>query len=472
VRGNTKSELILRHNNCALKFNSKPHKHIFMYKFGICLSLFLSLAFLSCTKTPQELNLDPETEALVNILLDEMEPLDADPLSWSDQDLRWLDPVADKSVIGLGEATHGTAEFFKAKHRIFKYLVENHGYKIFAIEADFGESLFIDEAVQNGNTAAIEDLMNTKMHFWTWKTEEVKDMLEWMCIYNQGKAEEEKVHYMGVDCQFNTYHPDLAMDYLSDKDIPFLAFADSILQVAETATEKKFESYSSESFASYLREVESLQDSMILYKEILVGASSEKEYELNIRIVELVIQVSEVRYYFQNQVSSINYRDKYMAENTSWLLDYYENEEIVLWAHNGHIANFEYGVTGSMGNYLSYELGDQYFTLGFLFSQGTFTAVGMEGETYTGLETQTLDTIPKENSLNAIMSYTGEPAFSIELEALGNYLGWYNAFEKGMEHFQMGSVYNNNPEDYYTTFDPDWFNYMIYFDRSTASDLL
>jgi erythromycin esterase len=375
-------------------------------------------------------------------------------------------------VIGLGESTHGTAEFFKAKHRIFKYLVENHGYKIFAIEADFGESLFIDEAVQNGNTAAIEDLMRSKMHFWTWKTEEVKDLLEWMCIYNQGLPEEEKVHYMGVDCQFNTYHPDLAEDYLSDKDIPFLAFADSILQVAETASEKNFESYSSESFASYLQEVEALQDSMILYKEILVGASSEKEYELNIRIVELVRQVSEVRYYSQNQVSTINYRDKYMAENTSWLLDYHENEEIVLWAHNGHIANFEYGVTGSMGNYLSYQLRDQYAILGFLFSQGTFTAVGMEGENYTGLETQTLDTIPKENSLNALMSYTLEPAFFIDLDILRNYLAWYNAFEEYMEYFQMGAVYNNNPEDYYSGFDPDYYHYMIYFDKSTATDLL
>ena len=125
-----------------------------------------------------------------------------------------------------------------------------------------------------------------------------------------------------------------------------------------------------------------------------------------------------------------------------------------------------------MGNYLSYQLGDQYAILGFLFSQGTFTAVGMEGETYTELETQTLDTIPKENSLNALMSYTLEPAFFIDLDVLRNYLGWYNAFEEYMKYFQMGSVYNNNPEDYYSTFDPDWFNYMIYFDRSTASDLL
>lgn len=124
----------------------------------------------------------------MDILLDELDPLDADPHSWVDEDLRWLDPLADKNVVGLGEATHGTAEFFDAKHRIFRYLVENHGYKVFAFEADFGESIYLNEAVQQGNAAGIESLMKSKMHFWTWKTREVKELLEWMCTYNQGKA--------------------------------------------------------------------------------------------------------------------------------------------------------------------------------------------------------------------------------------------------------------------------------------------
>lgn len=426
----------------------------------------------SCTKGPEELYLDPETQTLVDLLEDELVPLDKDPLTWEDQDLRWLDPLANRSVIGLGEATHGTAEFFDAKHRIFRYLVENHGHKIFAIEADFGESLIIDEAVQQGNTTGIEALMESKMHFWTWKTEEVKDMLVWMCTYNQGKAEEEKVHYMGIDCQFNTYHIDMAKTYLEGKGLPFLAYADSLLQVAESAYENSFESFNSNSFDTFIQKLESLQDSMTVYKNVLVGASTEKEYQLHARIVEVIRQVSEVRYsYTGNVQTSMDYRDKYMAQNTAWLLDYYDNEKIVVWAHNYHISNFESGVLGTMGNYLSYQLGDQYASVGFIFSQGTFTAVSMEGETFTA-ETQTLDSIPQEGSLNALMSYTNRAAFSIELEALRNYLAWHNAFEKGMDYFFMGSGYTNHPGDYYVSFDPDLYDYLIYFDRSTASALL
>ena len=434
--------------------------------------IFVFLTLWSCSSEPEDLNLVPETQTLVDILIDEMHLLSADPLNWEDQELRWLDPLGDKSVVGLGEATHGTAEFFQAKHRIFKYLAENHGYRIFAFEADFGESLFIEEAVQEGNAEAIEDLMLSKMHFWTWKTEEVKALLEWMCTYNQGKAKEDKVHYMGVDCQFNTYHPIMVRQYLANSDAPFQTFADSILMVAETESEQAFDSYNAASFNAYLIKLEALQDSLMAHKDDLETASSEKEFQLHTRILELVRQVSVVRYKTGSTQSFMDSRDLYMAQNTSWLLEYFELEKVVVWAHNYHVSNFESAALGSMGNYLSYQWGDQYVPVGFLFSQGTFTAAGMEGDSYTELGTQALDSIPKTGSLNALMSHTGEDAFSVEIAALANYVAWYNAFENFMEYFFIGSAYNNRPEDYYINFDPDYYQYMIYFDKSTASVLL
>jgi erythromycin esterase len=449
-----------------------PHKALTMHTKHLLLAIFSSLVLGSCSKEPQEFNLDPETQNLVDILLEEMEPLGADPLAWKDQDLRWLDPLADKSVVGLGEATHGSAEFFDAKHRIFRYLVENHGYKVFAFEADFGESLFIDEAVQHGNPTEIESLMISKMHFWTWKTEEVKELLEWMCVYNQGKSEQEKVHYMGIDCQFNTYHPELARDYLTLTAVPFLEFADSVLSEVEMANVQNYGAFDNGSFEIYLQRLAALQDSISEFRDFMIGNSSIKDFELHQRIVEIIKQVSEVRYYSGSPQTLINYRDKYMAENVSWLLDFYENAKIVVWAHNFHISDYEDGTIGTMGSYLRHAIGDQYIPVGFLFSQGEFTAVGMEGENYTELETQCLDSIPKSGSLNALMSYTGEPAFVVEADALNNYLPWYQAFESGMEYFLIGSAYNNQPWDYYVNFDPDLYHYLIYFDRSTASDLL
>ena len=152
---------------------------------------------------------DPVTASLLKTLDEELVPLSTDPMLWTNDELQFLDAVSDHAIVGLGEATHGSAEFFKAKHRMLKYLVENHGFKIFAIEADFGESILINQAVLNSDKSQIENLMKEKMHFWTWRTNEVRDLLYWMCDYNVGKAESEKVQYWGVDCQFNTFHPDM-----------------------------------------------------------------------------------------------------------------------------------------------------------------------------------------------------------------------------------------------------------------------
>jgi erythromycin esterase len=100
-------------------------------------------------------------------------------------DLAPLDDLKQARIVGLGEATHGTREFFEMKHRIFKYLVEMHGFKAFAFECDYGESVFFDRYI-NGGPGDIDELMKTKMHFWTWRTVEVRALLEWIRVEING----------------------------------------------------------------------------------------------------------------------------------------------------------------------------------------------------------------------------------------------------------------------------------------------
>jgi len=441
-----------------------------MSRKNIILFSLSLLIFLSCDRDSEEIILDPQTNSLVEALDLELSPLTINPLNWSDNELGFLDPIATKKVIALGEATHGTAEFFNAKHRIFKYLVENHNFKIFAFEADFGESLLINDAVQRGASNEIEELMKTKMHFWTWRTEEVKNLLVWMCEYNLDKSEEEKVQYMGVDCQFNSYHPGMLKDYLEITGAPFFSSAEVILNEAEMATEAGFDSYSMEAFANYLQRIDALRDSIANHENELIEVSSEKEYELNVRILEVIRQVSEVRYTQDDY--SIGYRDQYMAENTAWLNEYFDGKKIVLWAHNAHIANDPNFGGGSMGYHLTQDFGNDYTTLGFLFSRGSFTAVGLEGEQYTELGEQEINVNPKTNSLNFVMSQSKEPVFALKIADLQKYNEWNDAFTNGMEVFALGAVFNNNPKDYYYKFNPTFFDYIIYFDKSTASVLL
>lgn len=101
-----------------------------MNRNALILFSLILLITISCEKKSEETPLDKLVKGLEN----ELSPLSKNPLAWSDVDLKFLEPVANCHIIGLGEATHGTSEFFKAKHRILRYMVENHNYKIFVMK--------------------------------------------------------------------------------------------------------------------------------------------------------------------------------------------------------------------------------------------------------------------------------------------------------------------------------------------------
>jgi len=421
------------------------------------------LVFFSCEEEEKS-----QKEKLISSLNNELHPLEDDPRKWEDKELKFLNPIASKSkIIGLGEATHGSAEFFNAKTRIFKYLVENHGYKTFAFEADFSESIIINRAIQKGNSSQIKTIMENNMIFWTWKTEEVRNLLEWMSEYNKGKPEEEKVHYMGIDCQYNRYNPLLLYDYLENANISFTPFADSILNVAKTATEENFTTYGPEEFDKYIDKLEALKDSMNSYKNTLIENSSEREYNLHVRILEVVKQASKVRKRSDNK----SLRDSYMAKNALWILDYFNKEKIAVWGHNGHIrkaSQYRYW----MGYYLDREIGADYTPIGFAFSYGSFNAVKIKDEGYGYLKAHTITSEPLENSLNGIFSKANSSTFSISISDLRTYDSWKTKLSEDSRYLVLGAGYNSQPLDYYPSFKKDYFDYFIYFDEVTETDLL
>lgn len=428
------------------------------------LALIVSLATWNFACKDDEEKVDPVTASLVETLNQELVHLTPDPGQWIDDQLHFLDAVSDHSIVGLGEATHGTSEFFEAKHEILKYLVEHHGFKIFAIEADFGESIFINQAVLQSDKSQIESLMKEKMHFWTWRTTEVRDLLYWMCDYNLGKAESEKVQYWGVDCQFNTYHPDMVIDNLETSSVPFISFAEEILNEASSASENRFSSYTQNAFDTYMEKIDALKDSLTKYEADITDAG------LTLQLVEVIGQVSEVIYYSEkNSVAQKNYRDEYMAKNTGWLHNHFNGAKIVLWAHNYHVSDYPAASYSSMGYHLKVDFPDDYTTVGFLFSRGSFTAVTQSGDQFQGLNTQTLDDEPKLGSINDVMSRAEAAAFTVAVSDLRNHDEWTKAFNDGIEFFQMGAVYNNTPLNYYSEFNVGFFDRLIYFDRTTAS---
>jgi erythromycin esterase-like protein len=99
-------------------------------------------------------------------------------------------------VVALGEATHGTSEFFRMKHRLTEFLVARLGFRYFALELDARRAKPIDEYIQgergNNPVAGLG---------WPWGTREMAAMVDWMRNYNASVPTAARVHFRGIDYQ-------------------------------------------------------------------------------------------------------------------------------------------------------------------------------------------------------------------------------------------------------------------------------
>jgi len=126
----------------------------------------------------------------------------------------FADMVGDARVVGLGEGTHGTREFFQMKHRLLEFLAKKKGFTIFAIEASTPEAYRLNDYVMGGEGDPRELIRG--MYFWTWSTEEMLSMVEWMREFNV--SGEGRLQYTGFDMQTPDVAKTVVLDFLQRVD--------------------------------------------------------------------------------------------------------------------------------------------------------------------------------------------------------------------------------------------------------------
>jgi erythromycin esterase len=327
-----------------------------------------------------------------------------------------LDPlrtlVGNATIVALGEATHGTREFFRMKHRMLEWLVREMGFSYFGIEATFPEALDVDHYVQTGEGDPADLLAN--LHFWTWNTTEVLDLIKWMRAWN-ASGKQPTVHFVGFDMQF----PGVALDSVE-------AFATRIDAVTETAVRgayhclDQFRTYPTitgsagidvgyrKQTPAYQRDcrVALQQVDTLLARNESAWAAREGATKMRLvrRMARLVSQWEAAN--AQDVPAGSNLRDLFMAENTAWWHDTYApGSKMVLWAHNMHISK----IRGWMGDHLSKRYGAGYLNVGQTFGTGSFNAL---------LGIPAPDTLPSLRS-HTLITYRDE---SIESVFLGTKL--------------------------------------------------
>ena len=135
-------------------------------------------------------------------------------------DMQALKPlIGNARIVSLGEATHGTREFFQLKHRMLEFLATEMGFTIFSIEANMPEAYRLNDYVLNGAGDPAELLRG--MYFWTWNTEEVLEMIRWMRAFNaSGRG---RVQFTGFDMQTHTVALDIVQQFVRRYDTAYVA---------------------------------------------------------------------------------------------------------------------------------------------------------------------------------------------------------------------------------------------------------
>lgn len=388
------------------------------------------------------------------------------PLLIDDDQLRVLDEVAKSHLVGLGEATHGTKEFFQMKHRIFKYLVENHGFDAFLFEIDMAEARIFNDWVQWRRDDDITTLMSDKMLFtWVWDTKEVRALFEYMRSANEGKNESEMIGFYGVDVQFADYDLLQLVDILKAANIEQ---ADSVrlmnidhIGIRELANEVLTEI-----------QLNKLAEGLKYAKQVVTGNENQIRIALGDgdllwakQLVRHMEQVQEV-FLARRTTDLFKIRDKFMAENTNWYFDLLgQDSKFALWAHNTHVSNDH--VLLSQGYHLKNDHGDDYQILGFSFAKGDFTARDMNSD----LATHTLEGDLSENSINSILYQSTLDNFILNVKTQDLIISdWLDA---ELFFLSIGAVFNGNQYVYYKVVKlKQHYDYIIHFDVTNNSELL
>ncbi|WP_231627097.1 erythromycin esterase family protein [Streptomyces apocyni] len=284
--------------------------------------------------------------------------------------------LAEVRIVGLGEATHGTREFFQLKHRIVEFLVMEAGFTTLALEASESAARAVDGYIQ-GRDGDLAELIG-RLGFWTWHTEEMLALLAWMRTHNQSAAPGRRVRFVGIDPQRSGASVAYVTDFLRRVAPAEAAVTQSALAPLSTARPGSRPDPEQALRASAERLLGLLTDRQAEFAAQAGAAETEAAIDharVLVRSADLVTLPFDARLFTA--------RDRYLADAVSAVVDGAEaagpadssEEKVVVWAHNGHVSRGHYmpGVP-ALGHHLHERYGDAYYSLGMLFGAGAFRA--------------------------------------------------------------------------------------------------
>lgn len=305
-----------------------------------------------------------------------------------------LDQIGDANIVLIGEATHGTYEFYQTRIEITKKLIEKKGFMAIAIEGEWPACYLVHRYLQgtenkNNVTQALEGFSNFPV--WMWRNETLPPFLQWLKNHNDSVNSNNKVGFYGLDLYSLYSSIQAVINYLLKVDKALAEKAK--LRYAcfdHMQTNPQIYGYltnmgiKKSCIAEVVEQLLELQNKTFQgIKKDNVSVSEERFYAIqNARIVK-----NAEHYYrsmFEGHIVSWNVRDKHMfetLENIALHLEHQRNQspKMVVWAHNSHIGDAratEMGFQGevNIGQLIREKYNTNAYLIGFSTYSGSVTA--------------------------------------------------------------------------------------------------
>ena len=403
------------------------------------------------------------------------ESTDFDPL---------LKVIGDSRIVLIGEASHGTHEFYRLRAQITKRLVAEKGFNAVAVEADWPDAYRVNKFVrfQNEDQDAVDALAGfQRFPAWMWRNADVLDFVGWLRNYNEHRHSK-RVGFYGLDLYSLHASMRAVLDFL-DKVDPEAARRARYRYACFEAFGENTQAYG---YAAGFGLRKSCEDEVVnQWSEMRQraadlsrrdGRAFPDEFFFAEQNARLVKNAEEYyRAMFRQRISSWNLRDTHMAETLDALIRHLgaDDAKVVVWAHNSHLGDAratEMGQRGelNLGQLVRQRFGKRAVLVGFSTYTGTVTAASE----WDGPAERKYVRPALPGSYEALFHKTGMSNFLLLLDQLGRPTELLR--EPRLER-AIGVIYVPESErvsHYFHAQLPDQFDAILHYDETRAVEPL
>ena len=396
-----------------------------------------------------------------------IEEADLDPL---------LRRIGSARVVLLGEATHGTSEFYRMRERITRDLIIEKGFRFVAIEADWPDAARVDHYVRHFEYPPSEWTAFARFPSWMWRNNEMRDFVSWLRRHNATLEKDKRVAFHGLDLYSLYDSIGSALNYLDEVD-PASAKVARERYGCLTPWQSDPATYG---HAALTRSYPTCEADVVraltdLQARRLADAEHDGERfldaEQNARLVANAERYYRVMYYGSRTLW--NLRDNHMFETLKNLLAFHgADSKALVWAHNSHVGDAgatEMAARGehNIGQLCREEFGDNAFSVGFGTHSGTVAAASnWDGP----MEIKEVRPSHRE-SYERLCHATGHARFTLGLRGRADDLCGPAGLGKKRLERAIGVIYRPETEmtsHYFRANLPQQFDEYIWFDNTRA----